>query len=428
MGDEGGGDEEKQQPKDAVDLASDPAKARPPTASFLACVAYVLCTVSAFTICIPTSTRYVNSLGGVSSVAGVLVGLTPIASGLFQPLAVPLLCRVPLKTVLIAFCGVNMVGNIAYGLGGYSGWSGTVFIARAVLGLVGGPTYASTYVARTTGVKTRSLYMQYVGVVVGCGYGLGPLLATLVEATCSAAGLDGVLLNANTAPGWAMALIFAFEAAFLACYMVEPPRFAATKPVVGKESSAVPPMPWARLVAVWIVVFVTPINVGCWDVHTAFLAEQEWGMTVVHAGLYLGGLNLLAVPFGFIPVAACFTDRQGLAVFGAMILAADAFFWPHDSGLATKASVYGVGSVLLLIAAAFLKAFGWGLVSKLPPPQRRQLAISLNSTIYMWGRGLGAVVAGYVTPGSAFATFLAAVNAAALFYTGTVWSALQVPS
>ena len=145
---------------------------RPPLGSFIVVLAYSVLTVTAFTIAIPTATSYVTSLGGSDSLAGWLVGITPIFAGVVQPLITPLLKRFQLKTILIAWCFVNAAGASLYALGQLSNWLGTILIARGIQGAVGGPTYASSYVSRSTGPKSRTMYMQYVSVGIGLGYGL----------------------------------------------------------------------------------------------------------------------------------------------------------------------------------------------------------------------------------------------------------------
>ena len=54
-------------------------------------------------------------------------------------------------------------------------------------------TYNVTYISRTTDHSTRSLYMQYFGVAVSIGYGIGPLLASGLTRICSSAALAGLV-------------------------------------------------------------------------------------------------------------------------------------------------------------------------------------------------------------------------------------------
>ena len=95
--------------------------------------------------------------------------------------------------------------------------------------------------------------------------------------------------------------------------------------------------------------------------------------------------------------------------------------------VASRAVVYGVGSIAFLIGAQFAKGFGWALVSKQPPPIHRSYVMACNAGAYMLGRGTGATVAGYLPPGDAFAIWLVAIDAAAILYILLLWNRLTVP-
>ena len=128
--------------------------------------------------------------------------------------------------------------------------------------------------------------------------------------------------------------------------------------------------------------------------HTTLLATQTWLWTIDVVGVYLAGLNLVVLPFGFIPIANCLSDNQGMLGATLVVLLGVAFLWDYVMGTASRAILYGFGSVVLLTGASFIKAFAWGLVSKLPPPPGRPLVMSINSSVYMFGRGTGAIVGG----------------------------------
>jgi hypothetical protein len=106
------------------------------------------------------------------------------------------------------------------------------------------------------------------------------------------------------------------------------------------------------------------LNVGALEVHTVLIAEKFWGFSSEYSGIYLGCINLLAVPFGLIPVASYVQDNKGMLFGATLLLAINPMFW--DYGLETvsaSATLFGFGALILLISAQFLKAFSWGLVS-----------------------------------------------------------------
>ena len=88
------------------------------------------------------------------------------------------------------------------------------------------------------------------------------------------------------------------------------------------------------------------------------LAETRFGWSVVATALYLGGLNVVAAPTGLLPVSLYVEDRRGCLLFFGLMIAGTAFFWSYKLNVASRAVVYGVGSVLFLVGAQFAKGFG----------------------------------------------------------------------
>lgn len=385
-----------------------------------------------FTVIIPTATRYIESVGGSASLAGLVVGTRALGTALIQPLIGVPLKKYPLKRIMLCLCGVNFAGSILYALGGLTGSVATIIVARVIQGLGSGPTWMSTYVTRTTSTDLRSTYMQYLSLSVGLGYGVGPFFGAALYALCDRRGLDlhGKVFNAYTSPGWLWALFFVVEFLLLKAFMIEPEKSKAANALGGAPAPDKTGIPWRRLFLIFPIISLVPLNVGGWDVHTVLLGEQRFGWSIVATALYLGGLNWLAVPAGLIPASTYVgpsEDRCGvLGAFG-LLLAATACFWNYGGPVASRAIVYGVGSVALLVDSLFAKSFSWSLVSKQPPPEHRTYVMACNSGAYMFGRGCGATVAGFLPPGDAFAIFLLAVEAFAIVYILVLWRYLTIP-
>ena len=88
------------------------------------------------------------------------------------------------------------------------------------------------------------------------------------------------------------------------------------------------------------------------------LAETRFGWSVVATALYLGGLNVVAAPTGLLPVSLYVEDRRGCLLFLCMMIAGAVFLFSYELNVASRAVVYGVGSVLFLVGAQFAKGFG----------------------------------------------------------------------
>lgn len=365
------------------------------------------------------------SFGAPRGLVGVLVGLTPFFSGLAQPFLMPVFKKLKLKTVLLIFCSVNILASIMYALGSLSTSVATVLVARCLMGMVGGPAICSTFVVRAAGLKVRSICMQRVGIGIGLGYAIGPLLGVAVKAVCTAAGWTSRAINAMTAPGWVMCMLFLVEMALIAVCFQEP-KSGGPPPSKGPP----PPLPKARLALAYAIVFIAPINVGLWDVNTVFRTQEYWGWTIDQTGLFLGGINLAIVPLMLLPVTKHLSDRVGMVAFAALAALSSVFFFEYDASLPKVAAVvlYVLGSLTLLFAASIIKAFAWGHVSKLPPtiPQK-QLIMSTNSAIYMFGRGTGAVLGPAFHNESWFATIILILDAVAVLGMLAGWKLLTLP-
>ena len=405
--------------------APDDAGARPPFHSFIVTLCYSVLTVTSFTVVLPTSPFYMASFGAPQALVGVMIGLTPIFSGLMQPFIMPLLRHVPLRKVLIGFCLTNIVASSLYALGAQSGSVATVLVSRCLAGSVGGPAIPSTYVSRSTSLRHRSRYMMLVGVGIGCGYALGPLAGVLVELVCDRAGWNETALDTNTAPGWLMAILFALELGAICAFFVEPPR--PTPPTA--SSPAAKGVPWARVAAVYVLVFATPINVGAWDVGTVFTGVDEWGWSLELTGLFLAGLNLSAVPVILLPVTKWLADRQGLLCSYALCALSSLFFFAYpNQNRDADVTLYALGSFLLLCGAQVAKGFAWALVSKLPPQHELPVVMSANAALYMFGRGTGAFIGAHLAGDHALGAFVLALNAAALLWTLGCYRLVEPPA
>jgi len=269
--------------------------------------------------------------------------------------------------------------------------------------------------------------MQYFGVAVSIGYGIGPLLASVLTRICSSAGLAGNVLNTNTIPGWFMAILFGIEAILIKFFMIEPPRdIDEQRPpqthsqvnhntTSREEESKALPIPWGRVLLALVVVFLTPLNIASLEVHTTAIAEKHWGWSSENSGIYLGCINLLVVPFSLIPIARYVQDNKGMLWATILLLVINPMFWDyHLDTVFASAMVLGTGAFLLLTSAQFHKSFAWGHVSKLPPATRRPDVIVINTFVYMMGRGLGSIVAPYID--TEYGVFLLCINGGMLLF------------
>jgi len=111
-----------------------------------------------------------------------------------------------------------------------------------------------------------------------------------------------------------------------------------------------------------------------------------------------------------IPLTKMLSDRVGMLTFAAVAALSTVFLFAYRVSRTAEVVLYVIGSLILLFSASIIKAFAWGLVAKLPPPPFRQVVMSYNSAIYMFGRGTGAILGPAFHNESWFAVFIICLN------------------
>ncbi len=105
------------------------------SASLIVVMLYTFLYVLSFVIVLPTSRAYVEILGGNSDLMGIVVGLTPIISGICQLPIMTLLKYVPIRKVLLYSCAWLCLMQILYALAGWINSLTVLMLSRALMGL-----------------------------------------------------------------------------------------------------------------------------------------------------------------------------------------------------------------------------------------------------------------------------------------------------
>ena len=401
-------------PKDGADLKA------PQSSEFLVIALYSVLTVTNFTVAIPTSARYTASLGASVTLAGLLVGLVPLFSGLVQPIVYKVLPQIPLRDILLVGCAVNIAANVLYSLAPLTKSFYSVLIARCVMGCVGGPAYVSTFIARTTCKTNRLKYMLKMSGMIGLGYALGPLLGLACEGLAHAFDWTGSLLDANTVPGWLMVVLFIFEGLALLVYAqrTQPPK----KSPPSSEAVPTSPLPWTSIFVFYFAIFMVSVNVAAFEIMSIFRSTQEWGWRIEIAALTLGCANLVCVALAaaHLNLNRRFKDdRVGALASFLLTLGASILFFVYGSNKVLQVITFIFGGIILLYSMQNAKGFIFSINSKWSGvPKERSRVMMFNNMLYMAGRGIGAIVAPYSQPHQWFGVFIVCVNVAALAAVG----------
>ena len=193
-----------------------------------------------YNVVLPTSNEYASYVGVSPAYSGIIVGMTPIAAMISAVLCSwwtnysfkrPLLCSAMLLTI------GNLLYALAYDMpvagGGESDWNWRLFMllgGRFICGLGGARALNRRYIADLVSIRDRTRASGAFVAAGAVGMALGPgsaaVFAHLNTTFRPPAGLRSLVpqitLNALTAPGWIMMLIWIIFFIITLCFFLEP--------------------------------------------------------------------------------------------------------------------------------------------------------------------------------------------------------------
>ena len=302
-----------------------------------------------------------------------------------------------------------------------------------------GPQLVTLYVVRATSAQERSGVLLMVGVSIAAGYAIGCLCSTLItearqEDPRAPAGTAAALGNSGSIAGWLIAGLAIVEFALVYVYFVEPPPiplepeptvpeplntdaqgFAQDRTSALRSSKAShaevpvdkeiadhyrplverqpPKYPWGQLLLVYGMCFIIPAQISGWEILVAFQAESMWGWDASDTGLYLFLILTLAIPVYRIKLNNLMSDRSGVLCFTLTGILGSFMFLGHtQKNDSLGASIFTIGSVVFLISMQIARGFSWALLANLVPQGQRPILVGINAMLYMFGRGVGAMV------------------------------------
>ncbi|KAL7561172.1 hypothetical protein ACA910_011992 [Epithemia clementina (nom. ined.)] len=445
-----------------------PTSCRPSASSLIVACGYVFLSVASFTIAIPSSIRYTESFGVSQAFSGIMVGIVPLFGAFAQFPMIRIYERFSMTSILSSFLLIKIVDHAFYALGGVTNSYTIVLIGRGISGIVGGPTFAKTYIARTTDKEHRLQYMEYLSVSIGLGYALGPAMGVVIEVVCNKAGWDSALLNADTAVGWWCVFLFMLQLPHVFFAFQEPPLLehfadsnAASTVFASDAPFRIPAATEHRLsnatystlsnealidedgqsiekdlksdrgslfkyLLIWsVLVLLVQMDVGVFEVASIYRAtstfsnansSDRWGWDTAGAAGHLSIVNWIPVILSLIIPIRRFvtTDMQGARGSFLFIIVASVFLFDYDAVVPStigQVSIYSFGSAISLFAIQTGKGFTFSKASKLPrTPAQKQPVMSTVSFVYSLGRALGAMVAPLLSSGQFTGLFFTISN------------------
>jgi len=188
--------------------------------------------------------------------------------------------------------------------------------------------------------------------------------------------------------------------------------------------------PWFKIGILYVLGFVWPLNVGCWELHTVQRAEQYWNWSGWQVGVLEYGVLQTVVPVTMVGWPKYMIDRTGITAFMTVAVIAYLFMfnyieWTPEVGSGTFQEsgdkgkkvdtivLYTIGSFFLVNGNMIARGFTWALITKLAPIPSRAKVLGINAAVYMFGRGCGALLTPAVSNPNTYAAVLGCWTAAA---------------
>ncbi|HEX8273353.1 MAG TPA: MFS transporter [Longimicrobiaceae bacterium] len=337
-----------------------------------------------FGIVIPLLPLYAERFGAGPVAVTWLVAVYSLMQLLFAPWWGALSDRVGRRPVLL----VGLFGSAAsYLLFGLAGSLATLFVGRALAGLMGANVgVAQAYIADVTAPEERARGMGLIGAAFGLGFILGP-------------AIGGALSHLGHAAPFLGAAAVAAANGLLALW-----RLPESLPADRRDARPAGAGPAARLRALaaaaanprlrplYAASLLATLAIAAMEATLSLWADRRWGLSPAEVAFlfaYVGGVAVL-VQGALVGRLARRLGERRLALAGALALAA---------GLA---AIPLAPSPWLLAAALAAFAFGQGtltpalsaLVSRAAPVAEQGRLLGVSQSLSALGRVLGPVAGG----------------------------------
>lgn len=391
------------------EVAAGHAEQMPPTLS-LALILYstLLCGIN-LVIVIPTAEEYATRLGGDQFFSGLMIGALPLWAAIGIFLNQRLMRCLSFKSVLLVLATGTVFGNVLYALAGLMHFKWTILAARCLIGLCNGFNLPSMYIALTVGMRRRSEVILYFSAMNTLGYAFGPALAAVLDLFVKSIQIHNLVLDADTVPGWFMAMAYLLFMAKIVIFFEDLPMEATSpKPLVDKTCERLPMR--GCCAAFWYMCMAATL-ITCIEVYAVNVGQHYWGWSIVKSAMFLAGLMLCSglsnLAMGRLTQRFIRSDRAGLLGSSLCGCASCALLFNFDlHPVVAQASVLGTGLMLALIVLGLIRAFGLAVSSKLVPTQSKGL-MNTWATIFMTiGRGAGGIIGAALQPNSFFPVVL----------------------
>jgi hypothetical protein len=361
-------------------------------------------------IVIPTAGEYARRLGGGQLFSGVMISCLPLTAIFGTVLNQWLLHWVSFKTLILLLELGTILGNVLYALAGLMRLKWSLLAARCLIGLCSGFNLPPMYIGLTVGLQRRSEVVLYLSALLCWSYALGPALTAALDVLLRHSGIGSVVLNADTAPGWFMGIVYMLlMVKVILCFEGLP--WESTRPKVQrpklKEDTSSDRLSAVACCACFWYLCVSCLVVSGIEVYTVNVGQNYWGWSMAASAWLLAGLmlctGLINLAMGRLTQRLARSDRTALLGTSLLGCVSCTLLFNFDlDALSAKVTVLGIGLTLVLTLSGLIRAFGLAASSKLVPAHKKA-SMNLWATSFMAvGRGAGAIIGAVLEPDSFF--------------------------
>jgi len=387
------------------------AERMPPTGSLALVLYSTLLTGVNLVVVIPTADDYARRLGGGELFSGLIIGALPLFAGLgIYVNQIWLMRWMSLKSVLLLLAVGSVLGNVLYSLAGLMHFKWTLFAARCLVGFCNGFNLPSLYIGLTVGMKRRSEIILYFSALNTLGYALGPALAAMLDVFVASFRINNLVLDADTAPGWFMAILYLLFMVKVIVLFEDVPM-NVTSPQAAQsnhaDSTVLEPVPAVACCACLWYLCVSSLFITCVEVYAVTVGQNYWGWTLATSAMFLSLLmlcsGLINLFMGIFTKHMIRSDRKALLVSSVIACACCALLFNFNlDAISANVSILSTGLVLVLILSGLIRAFGLAASSKIVPTSQKAIMNTWATEFMTVGRGAGGIIGSILNPSSFF--------------------------
>jgi len=356
----------------------------------------------------PTADDYSHRLGGGPIFGGILIGAVPLVSML--GILLTNLCfkknLLSYKAVLVLLSVGSILGNVLYAVAGLTHAKWTLLVSRVIIGACNGFNLPTLYISITVGLQRRSEITFYWSALITIAYALGPALAAVFEVFLKAIRIDNLILDADTAPGWFMAIVWLlFIAKAVVLFQELPLSKTAPRPPPEASEHDRDRLPIIGSCALFSYLCAGQFVLTAAEVYAVNVGTNYWGWRIMDSALFLAAIMLVSGITNMIAarITRCSIQSDVTGILGGSLLSCIAcipLFNFDLHAVYSQALLLSVALVLVLTFIGIVRSYGLAASSKLVPAHLKPTMNNFQVMGMLLGRGVGAIVGSIVNPDS----------------------------